>query len=64
MGGFFEMGGYAAFVWPSFAVTTVVMIAIWVISRRNLRRAEAELKALENLSEAGNASRNQGNGAT
>ena len=47
MAGFMGMGGYAAFVWPSLAITALVMAAIWVMSRRALGRAEAELKSLE-----------------
>lgn len=44
---FIHMGGYAAFVWPSFAVTLAVLIGLYVASRRTLRANEAALKALE-----------------
>ncbi|RJF94480.1 heme exporter protein CcmD [Oleomonas cavernae] len=44
---FLAMGGYAGFVWPAFAVTFIVVIALAVSSRRALKRAEARLAALE-----------------
>ncbi|MFK8053658.1 MAG: heme exporter protein CcmD [Woeseiaceae bacterium] len=31
---FLAMGGYAAFVWPSFALTAIVMIANWWLAVR------------------------------
>ncbi len=46
---FLAMGGYAGFVWPAFAVTFVVVVALAVASRRALKRAEAQLAALEAL---------------
>jgi heme exporter protein D len=47
MDGFLDMGGYGAFVWPSYVVTFVVMAALAVTSWRAMRRSEAELKALQ-----------------
>ncbi|MBR46680.1 MAG: heme exporter protein CcmD [Rhodospirillaceae bacterium] len=44
---FFEMGGYAVYVWPAFGVGAVVMIGLLVLSIRRLRLREAELKRLE-----------------
>ena len=44
---FLAMGGYARFVWPSFALTAVVLTVLAVASVRSLRLAEAELRALE-----------------
>ncbi len=43
---FFSMGGYARFVWPAFAVATVVMAVLALVSRRTLRARQAELEAL------------------
>jgi len=43
---FVEMGGYARFVWPSFALTFAVLASLLVVSLRSLRRGEAELAAL------------------
>ena len=38
---FFDMGGYAAFVWPAYAVTFVVVVLNVVWARRSLARALA-----------------------
>jgi heme exporter protein D len=38
---FFDMGGYAAFVWPAYAVTLAVIILNVIGARRALARAEA-----------------------
>ncbi len=44
---FLDMGGYAAFVWPSFAITAVVLVGLLVASLRWLRSNEAALDALQ-----------------
>lgn len=44
---FFEMGGYAAYVWPAFGITALIMIVMLGWSLRSLRAREATLKALE-----------------
>ena len=44
---FFDMGGYAAFVWPPFAVTVLVMAGLVISSRRRLRADERLLGELE-----------------
>ncbi len=44
---FFEMGGYAAFVWPAFALVTVVMVTLAVSSLRRLRSEQRMLRELE-----------------
>jgi len=43
---FLAMGGYAAFVWPAFAVTAAVLACLLVLSLRTLRRREAALALL------------------
>jgi heme exporter protein D len=48
MSQFFEMGGYAAFVWPAYAITTTVLVGLLVVTLRRLsqnRRRVAELEA-------------------
>jgi len=47
MSAFLDMGGYAAFVWPSFAVWALVMagLTIWCLADR--RRQIAKAEALE-----------------
>jgi heme exporter protein D len=44
---FFEMGGYAAYVWPAFGVAALIMIVLLILSVRALRAREATLKNLE-----------------
>ncbi len=44
---FLSMGGYGAYIWPAFAVTAVILIAMLVSSVRELRARETELKALQ-----------------
>jgi heme exporter protein D len=44
---FLAMGGYAAYVWPAYAVAALVLIGLLVQSRSALRRNEALLRQLE-----------------
>lgn len=44
---FFEMGGYAAYVWPAFGIGALVLIALLVLSLQRLKSREAELRQLE-----------------
>ena len=44
---FLDMGGYSAFVWPSYAITAVVLVGMLVASLRWLRSTEAALAALK-----------------
>jgi heme exporter protein D len=43
IGRYFEMGGYAGFVWPAFALSAIVLAALLVHALRALRRSEAAL---------------------
>lgn len=43
---FFSMGGYAAYVWPAFAMTAIVLIVLLLASARALRCREADLSRL------------------
>ena len=45
--GFFAMGGYGAFVWPSFGVTLAVLVLVWIESDRRLKRNERALAEME-----------------
>lgn len=48
---FLSMGGYGAYVWPSYGLTALVMVVLLVASIRGLKSTEAEfvrLKALVN----------------
>ncbi len=44
---FFDMGGYGAYIWPSYGLTAAVMIVMLVVSLRMLRQNEATLQSLE-----------------
>ena len=37
MAEFFHMGGYAVFVWPSYALTAIVLWLNWYLPRRQHR---------------------------
>ncbi|MEM8587526.1 MAG: heme exporter protein CcmD [Pseudomonadota bacterium] len=47
MGTFFDMGGYAAYVWPAYGLATLVVIGLLVLSVRRLRAAQRMLTLLE-----------------
>ncbi|WP_259781596.1 heme exporter protein CcmD [Aestuariispira ectoiniformans] len=47
MSEFFHMGGYAGYVWSSYGLALVVMIALLVSSWISWRRNENTLKALQ-----------------
>lgn len=44
---FFEMGGYAAFVWPSLALTVAIMGGLLIATLRQLRGRQRRLAELE-----------------
>ena len=44
---FLDMGGRAAFVWPAYGLTALVLIGLLVISVRALRARDRELERLE-----------------
>jgi heme exporter protein D len=44
---FLEMGGYAQYVWPAYAVTAVVLVGMLVESLAGYRRNRRQLDALE-----------------
>jgi heme exporter protein D len=46
-GDFWAMGGYAAFVWPAYAVTIVALVLLLVTALRALRQAEHALATVE-----------------
>jgi heme exporter protein D len=41
---FLDMGGYAAYVWPAYAVTLVVIVLNVVWARRSLMRSRLEAR--------------------
>jgi heme exporter protein D len=44
---FLSMGGYAAFIWPSFAIAALVLAALLIVSLRGLRARRTDLEALQ-----------------
>jgi heme exporter protein D len=44
---FFQMGGYAAFVWPSLGLTVAVMAGLLIAALRRLRQRQRRLAELE-----------------
>lgn len=44
---FLDMGGYGGFVWPAFAVTAVVLLALAISSLRSLRAHQRALARLQ-----------------
>ncbi len=51
---FWEMGGYAVYVWPAFGAAAIILLALLVISVCTLRARERALRALERQSAASN----------
>ena len=41
---FFEMGGYALYLWPAYALTLVVLVLNVLWARRSLQRAQQEAR--------------------
>ncbi len=50
---FVEMGGYAAYVWPAFGATAVVLTVLVATSLRSLRVRKQILEGLQRDGEAG-----------
>ena len=44
---FVEMDGYGGFVWPAYAAAALVLLALWLLSWRALRRSEGALTEME-----------------
>lgn len=44
---FLDMGGYAGYVWPAYAVAAAVLAALAVLSVRRLRRNQRDVAVLE-----------------
>ncbi|HJW40816.1 MAG TPA: heme exporter protein CcmD [Rhizomicrobium sp.] len=47
MSGFFAMGDYAAYVWPAYAVTLILLGGAAAMTLRAYNRAKAQLERLE-----------------
>lgn len=51
MAEFFEMGGYALYVWGSFGAAAVLMIAEPILLRQRRRKVESRVKRLIRMHE-------------
>ncbi len=60
---FLAMGGHAAFIWPSFAVAAVVMVALLIVNLRGLRARQIDLKALQDAQRGASKAGGAGNEA-
>ena len=47
MSGFFAMGGYAAFIWPAYAISALALVAMVWQSLAAWRAARKRLEMLE-----------------
>ena len=47
---FFQMGGYAKFIWSAYIIVALVLIGLWVISQRFQRSSAENLKNLNDKS--------------
>jgi heme exporter protein D len=52
---FLDMGGYGAFIWPSYAASVIVLGLAVVFSVLAHRRAQAEIRRLEDQAKGGNS---------
>jgi len=55
MSAFFDMGGYGAFVWPSYAASVIVLGLLIAFSVSGHARARAEIRRLENEAKGENS---------
>lgn len=53
IGAFLAMGGYAAYVWPAFAVTALVLGGLWLQSLLALRTAQKQEALVTRMRRAG-----------
>lgn len=44
---FWNMGGYAVYIWPAYGVSLVALLALGFFSFRKMKTLEARLKALK-----------------
>jgi len=52
MGEFLAMGGYAAYVWPSYGLTAVILAVLLMVSLRGLKTTEADFWRLKTQADA------------
>lgn len=47
MAEFFSMGGYGAYVWPSYGMTAIIMVVLLIVSVRGLKSTQATFDRLK-----------------
>ena len=55
MSGYLAMGGYAAFIWPSYALAVVLLVLVFVLASRRLEAATRALEDSESAARQGAA---------
>jgi heme exporter protein D len=55
MSGYLAMGGYAAFIWPSYALAVVLLVLVFVLASRRLEAATRALEDSEGAARQGAA---------
>ena len=45
----FAMGGYAAYIWPSYGFTALVLVALLISAWRTMRVLESEVERLRGI---------------
>jgi len=43
MSEYFAMGGYAAFIWPSYGVAAILLVVLFLLSMRRVQAADRAL---------------------
>jgi heme exporter protein D len=49
---YFTMGGYAAFIWPSYGVAALLLVVLFLLSARRLQAAERAIDDKNSADEA------------
>ena len=52
MSEYFTMGGYAAFIWPTYGVAAVLLVALFLLSARRLQNAERAMDDKDSAEDA------------
>jgi heme exporter protein D len=53
MSQYFAMGGYAAFIWPSYALAVLLLVVVFVLAARRLNAATHALDGESDTGEEG-----------
>ena len=56
---FLAMGGHGAYIWPAYGITTIVLLAVLVVSIRHMRGQEHLLQQLRATRRGGTSHQNE-----